>query len=228
MVWRGIRDFFEMFMTLSLFSLLWWLSAILIVPVAPATVALFSMADPRRQVSTPELADGIEVFKASWKRSWGIWLVTVPFLVMLFWNLTYFSGTSSLLGAMIPLWVVLIVLLWIITLYAFSMAGTMESGVRNAFRGAMYVLLVRPGVSIGLSLFLAVLAVVMSVMVIPMVLFGPALIASIINRFTLTVLGEEIIDPSSPTTERAQERAKGINPDPGLLTRFRGKKQDQR
>jgi uncharacterized membrane protein YesL len=218
---------FDMFMTMCLFSLAWWLCALLILPVAPATVALFSMADPRRQVSVPEFRDGIEVFKSTWKRGWGIWLLTVPFLAMLFWNLTYFSGSSSLLAAMIPLWTVLLVLLWIVTLYAFSMAGTMESGVRNAFRGAMYVLLVRPGVAIALSVFLMLLAAMMSVMVIPMLLFGPSLIACIVNRVALTFVGEEIIDPSAPTVERAKERAAGLNPDPTLLTRFRGKKSDQ-
>ncbi len=227
LTWRGIRDMFDMFMTLCLFSLLWWLCAILIVPMAPATVALFAMADPRRQVSVPEISDGIEVFKSSWKRGWGIWLLTVPFLAMLFWNLTYFSGSSSLLAAMVPLWTVLLVLLWIVTLYAFSMAGTMESGVRNAFRGAMYVMVVRPGVGVILSLFIVLLAITMSVMVIPMLLFGPALIACIVNRFSLTILGEEIIDPSSPTVERAKERAAGIDPDPNIVSRFRGKKPNQ-
>jgi uncharacterized membrane protein YesL len=220
--WRGIRDLFELFMTLSLFSMLWWLSVVLIVPSAPATVALFSMADPRRQVSTPEIGDGFEVFKASWKRSWGVALLTVPFLVMLVWNLTFFSGATSGLAVMIPLWTVLLVLLWIFTLYAFSVAGTMESGVRNAFRGAMFVLVSRPGISVTLSLAMFVLVFFMAITVIPAILFGPALVASIINRFTLTILGEEIIDPSAPTVERAQERAMGVNPDPGLMSRFRG------
>jgi uncharacterized membrane protein YesL len=224
LVWRGIRDLFEMFMTLSMCTLLWWLCVILIIPSAPATVALFSMADPRRQVSSPELSDAIDVFKSAWKRGWGIALLTVPFLVMLFWNLTFFAGSSSTLGAMIPLWTVMLVLLFVVTLYAFSMAGTMESGIRNAFRGAMFVLVSRPGLSIALSFVLGFLVLIMTVTVIPMLLIGPSLVASIVNRVTLTVLGEEIIDPSAPTVERANERAMGINPDPGPLSRFRSSK----
>ena len=62
----------------------------------------------------------------------------------------------------------------------------------------------------------------MTVTVIPLLLFGPALVFSIVNRFTLTILGEEIIDPSAPTVERADERARGVNPDPTMLGRFRG------
>lgn len=222
LVWRGIRDLFEQFILFSLFSLLWWLCAVLIVPAPPATVALAAMADPRRLGAAPELADAIDVFKSSWKRSWGIAIFTIPFLAMLLWNLTFFAGTDHPLAPMIPLWIIMLILLFIVTLYAFSIAGTMESGVRNAFRGAMFVLVSRPFMAIFLSLFLAVLILLMAVTVLPMLLLGPALVFSIVNRFTLTILGEEIIDPSAPTNERADERARGLNPDPTFFSRFRG------
>jgi uncharacterized membrane protein YesL len=172
--------------------------------------------------AAPEMADAIEVFKTSWKRSWGIALFTVPFLVMLIWNLTFFAGSNHMLAPMIPLWLIMAVLLFIVMLYAFSVAGTMESGVKNAFRGAMFVLVSRPFMGIGLSLLLIVLAFLMTITVLPMLLLGPALIACVVNRFSLTILGEEIIDPNSPTVERADERARGLNPDPTVLSRFRG------
>jgi len=225
LVGRGIRDFFEQFMMLSLLSLLWWLSVILVIPGPPATVALASVTDPRRKGAAPELADAIEVFRTSWSRAWGIGILTVPSLAMLFWNLTFFTGSNHVLAPMIPLWLIMLVLLFVLTFYAFSVAGTMESGVKNAFRGAMFVLVSRPFMGIFLSLFLGVLIVAMTVTVIPLILFGPALVFSIVNRFTLTILGEEIIDPSSPTPERADERSRGVNPDPSVLSRFRGKSQ---
>jgi uncharacterized membrane protein YesL len=222
LVWRGIRDLFEQFMIFCLFSLLWWLCTILIVPGPPATVALTAVTDPRRKGASPELADAIDVFRSSWKRSWGIAIFTIPFLGMLLWNLTFFSGTDHVLAPMIPLWLIMIILLFVLTLYAFSVAGTMESGVRNAFRGAMFVLVSRPFMSIFLSLVVAVLIFFMTITVLPMLLIGPAMVASIVNRFTLTILGEEIIDPSSPTDERSEERAKGLNPDPSIIGRLRG------
>ena len=222
LVWRGIRDLFEQFVLFCLFSMIWWLCAILIVPGPPATVALAAMADPRRMGTAPELADAIEVFKASWRRSWGIALFTIPFLAMLIWNLTFFAGSTHALAPMIPLWIIMMILLFIVTLYAFSVAGTMDSGVRNAFRGAMFVLVSRPFMGIGLSLLMVVLLFLMTVTVLPMLLLGPALVFSIVNRFTLTILGEKIIDPSAPTNERADERARGLNPDPTFMSRFRG------
>ncbi len=222
LVWRGIRDLFEQFVLFCLFSMVWWFCVILIVPAPPATVALAAMADPRRMGAAPEFGDAVEVFKSSWKRSWGIALLTIPFLVMLFWNLTFFAGSNHPLAPMIPLWIIMMILLFIVTIYAFAIAGTMESGIRNAFRGAMFVLVSRPFMSIFLSLFLVVLVFLMSVTVLPMLLIGPALVFSIVNRFSLTILGEEIIDPSTPTNERADERARGLNPDPTFFSRFRG------
>ncbi len=52
LVWRGIRDLFDQFMIHILFSMLWWLSVVLIVPAPPATsIAIFhgrSSASERR------------------------------------------------------------------------------------------------------------------------------------------------------------------------------------
>ncbi len=221
LVWRGIRDLFEQFLSLVWFSLLWWLCVVLVVPGPPATVALYAMADPRRQVSTPEFRDAVDVFTSSFRRSWGVFLFTVPLMAILIWNLYFFGGTNQILAAMSPLWLIMLVLIWVLMLYAYAVAGTMESGTRNAFRGAMFVLVSRPFVSITLSVFSIALIVVMTLTVVPMLLFGPALIASIVNRVVLYVLGVEIIDPSAPTTERAYERERGINPDRSWLSRLR-------
>lgn len=221
LVWRGTRDLFEQFLNLTWFSLLWWLCVLLVVPGPPATVALYAMADPRRQVSTPEFRDAMDVFRTAIRRSWGIFLFTVPLMAILVWNLYFFGGTTQLLAAMTPLWLIMLMLIWVVMLYAYSVAATMESGTRNAFRGAMFVLVSRPFVSIALSIFSVFLIVVMTITVLPMVLFGPALIASIVNRVVLYVLGVEVIDPSAPTTERAYERARGINPDRSWVSRLR-------
>lgn len=228
LLWLGIKDLFEQFLTLSLFSVAWWISILLIVPGPPATVTLFSMADPRRQTSTPDVADAIAVFKGSFRRAWGFTLCTVPLIVVLLWNLASYAGTSQALAAIVPLWLIMLLLLLIVTLDGFAVAGTMESGVRNAFRGAMFVLVSRPFMSIGLALVLLVLSFVMTITVLPMLLVGPALIACIVNRFVLTILGVEIIDPLSPTDERAYERERGINPDKGFIGRLRNENKKPR
>jgi uncharacterized membrane protein YesL len=218
----GLRDVFEQLLTLSLFSLLWWACQITIVLGPPATVTLFSMADPRRQTQSPEFSDSIAVMKTAFRRGWGVFLWTVPLIVILIWNTFYFAGTEQALRVLIPLWLLMSIILIVLSTYAFSVAGTMESGVRNAFRGAAYVLVSRPFRALLLCLLLIMMSLVMTVTVIPMLFLGPATIAAIVNRFVLDGLNVHVIDPNSPTDERAYERERGINPDKGLLQRMRG------
>lgn len=228
LVWRGIRDLFDQILPFALYSILWWVCILLIIPGPPATLALFAMCDPRRRVSQPEFSDAVAIFKSAFLRSWKVALVTVPFVAILAWNLFYFSGTDHVLIALVPLWVIMLVILFVLLHYSFSVAAMMESGPRNALRGAMFVLVSRPFSGIALSLFLMVVGSVLAVMVLPMALFGPALLACIVNRFVLDGLGVPVTDPDSPTDERQDERERGVNPDPTLLSRLRGGKRAER
>jgi len=222
LLWRGVRDVFEQFVLMVSLSLGWWLCLITVVLAPPATVTLFALADPRRIVNRPDMADAVAVFKAAFKRGWLIALVTVPALAVLTWNIVFFSGTSSFLTAFVPLWTIMLVSLFVLSIYMFSVAGTMESGVRNAFRGAMYVLVSRPFTALLLSLLIFTIGAVMSILVLPMLALGPALLAAVVNRFVLTGLHVEVIDPYAPTVERADERQRGIEYDKTFWQRLRG------
>ena len=245
LIWRGIRDVFEQFVLMVSLSLGWWICAlpmvlaflglpfllfILVAPVlalvlAPATVTLFSLADPRRIVNRPDLSDAVSVFRSSIRRGWLIGLATVPLLLVLVWNILYFGGTTSYLSAFVPLWLIMVVSIFILMLYMFSVAGTMESGLRNAFRGAMYVLVSRPFTGLLLSVLIMIGGIVFAVLVLPMIALGPALLAAVVNRFVLAGLGVEVVDPYAPTTERAVERAHGIEHDPSFWQRLRGSRR---
>jgi uncharacterized membrane protein YesL len=228
LIWRGFRDLFERLLQFVSYSILWWLVLVTIVGGPPATVALFWICDPRRRVSTPEFAEAVAVFKSSVRRSWGITVFTVPIFAILFWNAFFFSGSNHPLVALVPLWILMLLIIYIFILYAFSMAATMESGTRNAFRGAMFVLISNPFRSLFLCIFLIVLGTIMAVTVLPMVLFGPALLAAIVNRFVLDALKIDLDDPDAPTIERQAERQRGINPDPTMLNRLRGSNKQKR
>jgi uncharacterized membrane protein YesL len=222
LLWRGVRDVFEQFVLMVSLSLVWWVCLVTVVLAPPATVTLFALADPRRIVNRPDMSDAVAVFKTSVKRGWLIALATLPALAVLAWNILFFSGTSSFLRAFVPLWAIMLISLFILSIYMFSVAGTMESGLRNAFRGAMYVLVSRPFTALLLSLLIIAVGAVMTVLVLPMLALGPALLAAVINRFVLTGLHVEIIDPFAPTNERTDERQRGIEYDKTFWQRLRG------
>lgn len=242
LTWRGIRDVFEQLVYMSSISLAWWLCVaplgvglflFVMTPLAapltvltsflipPATVALFALADPRRMVNKPDFHEAREIFASSIRRGWTIGAVTVPFLIILFWNIAFFLGRASFFAAFVPLWALMFVFLFILMLYMFSLAGTMESRLRNAFRGGMFVLITRPFTAALMSILIMVVGALFTLMVLPMLLIGPALMAAVINRFVLDALQVEVIDPNKPTSERLYERERGFNPEPSIWDRIR-------
>lgn len=231
-VGRGARDLYDQFAYFMMLSFGWVLTVVplyvgytllaispLLFPLAiftaflvpPATVTLFALADPRRIVDRPDMREIGAIFADSVKRSWIIAIVTITPLVVLLWNSVFFSGTESILAAFVPLWLIMFAFLFILTLYMFSLGGLMESGLRNAFRGGMYVLISRPFVSLLLSLFVLVVGTLFTFTVLPMVTIGPPLFAAIINRMVLTELKVPVIDPNQPTNERQWEKERGLN-----------------
>lgn len=222
---RGLKDAYDQFVLVMIVSVLWWVCALLVIPGPPATVALFRMMDPRNAVQMPELADFFRVLREHFRTAWGIAIFTVPVIVVLAWNMLFFRNTDSVFAIMVPLWFVMIAIVFVLMVYAFATVAAMESHTRNAFRGAVYLLVMWPFTAGLLFVLLTLLAGLFAVLVLPLILFGPGVSAAIINRFVLTGYDVEVIDPGAPTQERQHEVARGINPEPtgikGMLRRSR-------
>lgn len=210
---RGLKDAYDQFVQLMIVSVLWWICAILIVPGPPATVALFRMMDPRNAIQTPELGDFFRILRENFRTAWGVALFTVPIILVLSWNMLFFRDSDSVFAIMVPLWFVMIIITFMLMLYAFATVAAMESYTRNAFRGAVYLMVMRPFTAGLLFVLLSVLLGLFTVLVLPLILFGPGVVATIVNRFVLSGYDVEVIDPGAPTQERQHEVAQGINPD---------------
>lgn len=220
---RGLKDAYDQFVLVMVVSALWWLCAVLIVPGPPATVALFRILDPRNQIQTPEIRDFFRYLRENFRTGWGIAALTVPVIIVLLWNATFFQGSDSFFAILVPLWVVMAFITLMLMLYAFATAAVMESKVRNAFRGATYLMVMWPFSSALMLILLVVISSILAVLVLPLLFFGPGIVAAVINRFVLTGFNIEIIDPNAPTTERRTEVSQGLNTDEGgWLRRLRG------
>lgn len=246
-LWRGLRDVYDSFMYFILVSLAFWVCCVpmifgygflsvspLVAPlflvtaalVPPALVALYALVDPRTVVDRMEWSEALDLMRTSFVRSWKIALITIVPLVMIGWNILYFIGSGHTLEMLVPLWVVMFVFILAYSLYGYSLAGTHESGMKNAFRGGMFVLVKYPGRAALLSIFVLLFGYMFTLALLPMLIIGPATFAAVTNRFVFDALEVYVIDPDSPTDERAYERARGINPDRSLVDRVlrRGKR----
>lgn len=239
-LWRGMRDVYDSFMYFILVSLAFWLCCLpmifgygflsvgpLVAPiflvtaalVPPALVVLFALTDPRTIVNRIDWNDAFEMMRTTFLRSWKIALITVAPLVMIGWNISFFIGSGHTLELFVPLWIVMFVFLFILTFYCFSLAGTHESGWRNAFRGGMFVLVKYPFRTVLLALFILMFGYLFTLAILPMLIIGPAFFAAIVTRFVFDAFDVYVIDPESPTDERSYERERGINPDRNLIDR---------
>ncbi len=219
---RGLKDAYDQFVLVMVVSVLWWVSVVLILPGPPATIALFRIMDPRNVVQMPELKDFFRIMRERAGTAWGIAGLTVPVLLVLIWNMLFFQGGDSGFALMVPLWFVMIVIGFTLMLFAFATAAAMDSRVRNAFRGATYLLVMWPFSSVLAIVGLALVMSIFAVLVLPIFLFGPGVMAAVINRFVLDGYNIDVLDPNAPTDERSSEVARGVNLDKGWFQRLRG------
>lgn len=242
-----MRDVYDSFMYFILVSLAFWLCCfpmilgygflgmgvfgiplflLTAILVPPAFLMLFALVDPRNAMSRIEWPDALNLLRTEFVRSWKVALISIVPLVMIGWNITFFLGSGHTLELFVPLWVVMFVFMFIYSFYCFSLAGTHESGWRNAFRGGMFVMVKYPFRAVVLSLFILVFGYLATMALLPMLVIGPAFFAAIVVRFVFDALEVHVMDPEAPTDERAYERAKGINPDRSLVDRVlrRGKR----
>jgi uncharacterized membrane protein YesL len=206
LIWRGIADVFEHLLTYMLFSLLWWLGVLLLVTAPPATTALFAVTDPRRAIDQPEARDILAQFRRQAWNSWKLFLIAGPIIGVLIWDLGFYGGGAGGLAVLAPLWLVLLIMAFVITLASIAAMALTESSVLMAFRRGTYVVLSAPFRSFFLLIVGIAYAVIGALLIVPLVLIVPPLIAATFNRLVLTQLQMPVIDPMAPTDERVLEQ----------------------
>lgn len=211
LIWRGLWDSLEHLLPFVVTTLFWWLGVVLVLPAAPVTVALVAMTDPRRAVDRPEWREAVRQARANLGRGWRVALLTVPPVVVLFANLMFYGHGGSLWGVLVPLWSLLLLIGLAVCLYAFAVAGLTEGTAPTVVKRALLLVLARPFRALAVALVALVLVGLGRALVVPLVMFVPALVAAIVNRVVLDGLGVEVVDPLTPTPERADEERHRAN-----------------
>lgn len=209
LIGKGCSDTLEQLLRFTLLTLAWWLCVLLIVPAGPATIALFAMTDPRRLGQEPDWSDALMAGRRSWRRGWLIVLATVPLMFVLVWNIRAFASSGSAVVVLEPLWLVLLLFIGSICAYALAVAALRDQPAAVALRQATQLVGARPFRALVMAATIWLLVVVGTLLVVPMVMFVPALVAAIVNRFTLDGLGIPVTDVLEPTEERLREEQTG-------------------
>lgn len=229
-VGRGLRDTYDNLFGFCLASLGWWLASLPVLALWPfvswlavlgflpfgpaATIALMAVVDPRRTINRPDPREALDLFRDKIVDGWKLAAATIIVPVVLVNNIVVFGGSDSWLAQLTPLWAVLFVVALIFLFVAFSVAGMFGGSLKETAQRTAYVLVAAPFRSLFVVALLLLLIVLGTVLVVPMILFVPALVATTLDRHVVRAFDLTIVDPNAPTPERLQERAKGIEPSP--------------
>lgn len=205
LIGRGFSDTLEHLLPFVVWTLTWWLCVVLVLPAAPATVALVAMTDPRRAVNRPEWREALARVRANLGRGWFVAVLTVLPVVALFANLSFYGDRPSAWGVLVPLWTLLLLIAIAVCLYAFAVAGLTEGTAATAVKRALWLVLARPFRALAVAGIALVLIGIGRALVVPLVIFVPALVAAVVNRVVLDGLGLAVVDPLAPTPEREEE-----------------------
>jgi uncharacterized membrane protein YesL len=206
LIGRGFADTLDHLLPFTLITLAWWVSVLTVILGPGGTVALFAATDPRRAVDRPEWQEIVAIARANLLRGWAMALVTGVPLVILIVNLTSYASTESRWRWLMPIWTYLLLFGLLAALYAFAMTPFAELSLRQILRNAALLVAVAPLRAALVALVIGVIISIGSLLVVPLVMFLPALIAAIVNRVVLAGLGIPVVDPLAPTEEREAER----------------------
>jgi uncharacterized membrane protein YesL len=205
LIGRGLTDTLESLLPFVLLTLAWWVCLCLVIPAPAATVTLAAMADPRRAVDRTDWREALGAVRRNLWRGWGVVLPPLPFVVVLLANLSFYSGRADRGDVLVPLWTVLLVFALAVVLYAFAVAGLTDVTAWSATKRAGLLIARRPGQALVVAVVVLFVIAVGAVLVVPLVMFVPALTAAVVNRVVLDGLGLPVLDPLAPTAERLVE-----------------------
>lgn len=212
---RALRDCYENVLTMGIATAVWWVLVPTIVMIPPATLWLFTIADPRHGTDTPRPAfrESLTILFRSIGRGWLLAACTVPVLALTVFNVRYYGTSDGVIGVLTPIWLLLVVVAAVWTLTVFAVGALREHPLRRTLRISGQVVLYRMFTAAGVVLLTLIgpFLVLGSIgwFTVPLILTLPAITASALDRFVLNTLGVVIYDPNAPTPERAQERAAG-------------------
>jgi hypothetical protein len=224
-VWRGLSDSLENLLPFFLYSLAWWICVCSIVLAPGAAIAMAKATDPRVRsgFDRPTFREFLSDAVKEMGRGWRLTAITFPVLGLLALNLWYYGSRENGLAIMAPAWFVLLLIAIAITLTSYSVTGLLDLGTIPALKAGAIVTGARLGYAIVVFLVLALILIVGTVLVLPMLMLLPATAAAIVGRLALNGLRIEVFDPNAPTPERLEEAANEKAQKKG--SRLRGRQQ---
>lgn len=190
--WLSLRDLYEELFTFAGLNLLWWLCAVVIVLLPPATAGLMYIANElahERRIEWSMFLTGARLY--FW-RSYQVTLVSIGVVILLLTNIWFYVNVASgILQYLTILWIYLLIIWALAQLYVYPFLIQMEQPrLVLIYRNALLLTLSRPLFTIVLILLLGAATLLGGILAIILILAIPGLWAIAANRALISVLQE--------------------------------------
>lgn len=175
-VWQSIRNEYEELMVFVPLSMVWWLCALVVILLPPATVGLVYLANEiahERRIGWRMALEGARLF--FW-RSWLVFLVSLVGTAVLTINVLFYLNLDNILRYVTILWIY-VLLIWLTAqVYVFPLLVVMEEPrVLVIYRNALLLALSQPLFTVLLLIIMVVLTVFSALIPIFLILITPGL-----------------------------------------------------
>ena len=189
--WAACKDYYEEMFRLVGANLLWLLLAIPVVTLPPATAGMFVLTNRIAHHRSTELRLFFTGMKQYFLKSWLLALLNVAVLGILYVNWRFYGQmlTATWAAAVQGLFLGLMALWCLIQLYVYPMLLEQEQPrLLLALRNAAFMAFASPLTSIVLGIIVAILAVVSTILALPLAVALIAVVALAANEAVLALL----------------------------------------
>lgn len=188
-IWQSIRSNYEELFVFVPLSIAWWLCALVIVPLPPASAGLAYLATEIAHERRIEWRMAVEGARLYFWRSWQVFLVALAGTAVLVINVVFYLNIENILRYLTILWIY-VLLIWLSALvYVFPLLVAMEEPrILLIYRNALLLALSQPLFTIILLVVLVLLTAISVVIPILLVLITPGLWALASTRALVHLL----------------------------------------
>ncbi len=185
----SIRDFYEeMFLFVPL-NLVWWLAAVLVIPLAPATAGLCYLGYRIAHEQRVDSSFFKEAFKDFFWPSLKVGILNVVILITFVVNLWFYVQINGWPRLISIIWIYGLILWAAAQLYLFPLLFEQkEPRALMTVRNAAVLVLAQPLFTLGVSVLALILTIICLVLPVLLVLVWPGLMALIGTRALASVL----------------------------------------
>ena len=205
-MWSALKAAYEELFLCVFMSIAWWIGTILVIPAAPVTMGMHRVAN---RIANYKRVDNSFFWEAARSRSdfgrgWLLYLLHIMMPIAVIFNVWFYANSGATWMRIIGIawvWILLLILLFLQYLFPLFWQQD-EPNIRLSLRNAFLLALRYPLYSILILVFQVVLLAVSFVIMLPLILLTPAVMAITANVALVGILQDMDLAPEPPVVPK--------------------------